>query len=99
MMARRALDDAGYPQVPIATTGKDTKDMHPAFNLGIKFEYRMLWIVAITDVLEELRRKIRPYETQKGMTDKVFDKIIGLLEEAIAIGTRKAYRYLKRGSR
>jgi predicted CoA-substrate-specific enzyme activase len=97
MMARRALDDAGYPQVPIATTGKDTKDMHPAFNLGIKFEYRMLWIVAITDVLEELRRKIRPYETQKGMTDKVFDKIIGLLEEAIAIGTRKAIPVFEEG--
>jgi predicted nucleotide-binding protein (sugar kinase/HSP70/actin superfamily) len=34
MMARQALDDAGYPQVAIATLDKDTKGMHPGFKLN-----------------------------------------------------------------
>jgi len=97
MMARRALDEAGYPQVPIVTTGEDTKDMHPAFTLGLKFEYRMLWVIAMTDVLEELRRKIRPYEITPGMSNRVFNKIIDSLSDSIQVGTRKAIPAFEEG--
>lgn len=76
MMARQALDDAGYEQIPIITTDEDSKGMHPGFKLGPQFELRMLWGLIMNDILEDLRRKIRPYELNKGETDRVFEESI-----------------------
>jgi predicted nucleotide-binding protein (sugar kinase/HSP70/actin superfamily) len=76
MMARQALDDAGYPQVPIVTTDKDTKNMHPGFTMNAFFELRMLWGLIMTDILEDLRRKIRPYEEVPGSTNKLFEESV-----------------------
>ena len=76
MMARQALDDAGYPQVPIITTDKDTKNMHPGFTMNAFFELRMLWGLIMTDILEDLRRKIRPYEEAAGSTNALFEESV-----------------------
>ncbi|MDR3335449.1 MAG: acyl-CoA dehydratase activase [Treponema sp.] len=85
-LARRALDAAGFSQVPIATTDKlDTKNMYPGFKLGLAFEMRMLWGTVIMDILEELRRKIRPYEVNPGQTEQVFTAGI----DAVAEGMRQ----------
>ncbi len=84
-LARKALDDAGYPQVPILTTGEDNKDMHPGFKAGIKFQLRMLWGLTMMDAMEDMVRKLRPYEINKGETQKVFDEYI----ERIATGIEK----------
>ncbi|THB67617.1 MAG: activase [Spirochaetaceae bacterium] len=88
-VARRALDAAGYSQVPIITTGEDTKDMHPDFSLSPLFQYRMLWGLAGLDILEALRRKIRPYEKVKGNTDEVFYTWVHRLAAAMDVSLRK----------
>ncbi|MFP4301773.1 MAG: acyl-CoA dehydratase activase [Spirochaetaceae bacterium] len=89
-LARKALDEAGYEQVPIITTDEDTKNMHPAFKLGTRFELRMLWGLAIIDALEDLRRRIRPYEVNGGETDKLFEAHIDRIAEALEGSTRRA---------
>ncbi len=76
MMARQALDDAGYGQIPIITTDTDKKNLHPGFKLSPLFELRMLWGLIMNDILEDLRRKIRPYELNKGETDAVFERAV-----------------------
>jgi predicted nucleotide-binding protein (sugar kinase/HSP70/actin superfamily) len=74
-LARKALDAAGFSHVPIITTDKlDSKNMFPGFKLGILFEIHVLWGIIIADILEDLRRKIRPYEKNPGETDALFDK-------------------------
>lgn len=88
-LARKALDEAGYSQVPIITTDKlDTRNMYPGFKLGTGFELRMLWGLVMMDILEELRRKIRPYEKNRGETDQVFSHVI----EGIATGLEQSIR-------
>ncbi|MDR1627048.1 MAG: acyl-CoA dehydratase activase [Spirochaetia bacterium] len=82
-LARRALDEAGFSQVPIITTDKlDSKNMYPGFRLGMAFEIRMLWGLVMMDILEDLFRKIRPYEKNPGETNRVFEAAI----DAIAAG-------------
>ncbi|MDR2579661.1 MAG: acyl-CoA dehydratase activase-related protein, partial [Fibromonadaceae bacterium] len=73
VMCRKALDEAGYPNIPILTTGSDTKDMHPGFNAGIDFRLHMLWGMAIMDGIEIMFRAIRPYEKNIGESQKVYD--------------------------
>ena len=89
-LARKALDEAGYEKVPIITTDEDTKNMHPAFKLGTRFELRMLWGLAIIDALEDLRRRIRPYEVNGGETDALFDSHIDRIAEALEGSSRRA---------
>ncbi|GHV70308.1 2-hydroxyglutaryl-CoA dehydratase [Spirochaetia bacterium] len=96
-LARRALDEAGFTKVPIVTTDKlDSKDMYPGFKLGMAFEMRMLWGIIIIDILEDLLRRIRPYEINAGETERIFsdtvDKVAGALQRRGIHGAVKAYR-------
>ncbi len=85
-LARKALDEAGYPEVPIVTTGKDTKGIHPGFKMTLKDQTRMLWGLTIVDTYEMMLRRIRPYETNKGLTDIIFNRHIKRLGENIHRG-------------
>ncbi|MCA1755368.1 MAG: acyl-CoA dehydratase activase-related protein [Spirochaeta sp.] len=94
-LARSALDEAGYKDIPIITIGDDTKNMHPGFRLSPHFQLRMLWALAITDALETMRRRTRAYEDRKGETDRVFDVHLERICTAISLGHRDAMKGLE----
>ena len=89
-LARKALDEAGYKDVRILTTGKDDKNIHPGFKAGTRFLLKMLVGLAVIDALEYMRRRVRPYELQTGNADAVF-------ETELARCTKAANRSLRRG--
>ncbi len=96
-LARRAMDDAGYPEVPIITTDVDTKNMHPGFSLSPVFQLRMLWGLAIVDALEALRLRLRPYEVRPGDVDAVFEEIVEETAAGIEVSVRRALRAFENG--
>lgn len=96
MMARGALDAAGYPQIPIITTDEDFRGLHPGFKLSALFEYRMLWGLVMVDALEDLRRKVRPYEVEAGSTDRLFDECLADIDTAFDRGVGSALRAYRR---
>ncbi|GHV14335.1 hypothetical protein AGMMS49938_10280 [Fibrobacterales bacterium] len=73
VMCRKALDEAGYPRVPILTTGTDRKNMHPGFKAGLDFQIHMLWGMAMMDGIEIMFRTVRPYEKNRGETQRVYN--------------------------
>jgi len=73
VMCRKALDEAGYPGVPILTTGSDTKNMHPGFRAGVDFRVHMLWGMAMMDGIEIMFRATRPYEKNRGESLRVYN--------------------------
>lgn len=74
-LLRKALDDAGYSQVPILTNDDvDSHNMHPGFKMNILSAMRIAFAMPMIDVLEELLRKIRPYEKKKGSADQMFER-------------------------
>jgi predicted nucleotide-binding protein (sugar kinase/HSP70/actin superfamily) len=96
-LTRKALDDAGYPQVPIYSTDiHDLKNIHPGFRLSEISFARAGWTLIMMEILEDLRRKIRPYEFEKGETDRVFevstDKIADALLHGGMMGALRAYK-------
>ena len=97
-LLRRALNAAGFEQVPIVSTDPaDTKEMHPGFRLGVMFNVRSLWVITMMDMLEELRRQIRPYELNKGETNRIFDETIDAIARGIDRGILPAIKAYKRG--
>ncbi|MFR3921084.1 MAG: acyl-CoA dehydratase activase-related protein [Dysosmobacter welbionis] len=75
---RKALDSAGFENVPILTTDPgDTKGIHPGVSmLGARSVLLAAWAFSMLDILEELCRKIRPYETAAGETNRVFSECV-----------------------
>lgn len=104
-LLRKALDDAGYPQVPILTNDdEDSHHMHPGFRMNLLSAARIAFALPMIDVLEELLRKIRPYELVPGSAEQAFEKamdavVTGLQEHGIhgaRSGFRKAIRIMER---
>ena len=96
-LLRKALDDAGYKQVPIITNDmSDIHNMHPGYRMNIQSMYRVMVGMAMFDIYEEMLRKIRPYELHKGDADKAFNSAMDLLTNELKyhgiIGAIKAFK-------
>jgi predicted CoA-substrate-specific enzyme activase len=84
VLTRKALDDAGYPQVPILSTDLfDPKKLHPGYRLSVISYGRIAACMIMIDILEDLRRKIRPYELEPGETDRVFEASVDAVSEGL----------------
>lgn len=73
VLARKALDEAGYPEVSIVTTGKkDEKHVNPGFSLGLRFQYSLLWGLSTLDAMNDILLATRPYEINSGECDRKY---------------------------
>ena len=96
-LLRRAMDAAGFQEVPIVSTDPvDSKEMHPGVHMGMIFNLQSLWALTMMDLLEELRRQIRPYELRPGETNAAFDRGIGRITAALERGTLPAVSAFRR---
>ncbi len=76
-LLRKALDDAGYSQVPIITNDDiDAHNVHPGFKMNTLSAIRIAFGLPMIDALEELLRKIRPYEVTSGSANTAFDRAV-----------------------
>ena len=96
-LTRSALDDAGFPQVPILSTDfVDSKNMHPGYRFNQLTYAKLSWCLIMLEILDNLRRKIRPYEIVPGETDRVVeaetDAIIAAMEHKGMLGALAAYK-------
>ncbi|NLB64338.1 MAG: CoA activase [Fibrobacter sp.] len=91
-LARKALDEAGYVDVPIVTTGVDDKDMHPGFDAGLGFRLKLLWGIPLMDAIEAMVRTVRPYEINPGETQEVYEYWLRKVLGDAAVSHRKALK-------
>ena len=93
-LLRKALDAAGYTGVPVITTDpNDTKESHPGVHLlGIGSVLEAVHIFMMLDIIVELARKTRPYETEIGATNRVLRQCVDKLSSAIRKGIGAAKR-------
>ena len=76
-LLRKALDDAGYAHVPIITNDDaDYHNLHPGFKMSTTSAARIAFGLPMIDALEELLRKMRPYELVPGSADAAFEKAV-----------------------
>lgn len=95
-LLRKAMDDAGFADVPILTNDDvDYHNIHPGFKLNLMASMRIAFALPMIDVLEELLRKIRPYETEAGSTERAFEKgmdaVIGGLQHHGIHGAKRGF--------
>lgn len=96
-LLRKALDDAGFAQVPVLTNDdKDYHNMHPGFRMNLLSALRLAFALPMIDALEELLRKIRPYELTEGSAERAFergmDALVDGLEKQGIHGAEKGFQ-------
>lgn len=96
-LLRKALDACGYQQVPILTNDDvDYHNVHPGFKMNLYTAMCIAFGLPMIDALEELLRKIRPYELEPGSADAAFDKALAVTTEGLAkngiSGAKKAFK-------
>ena len=97
-LLRKALDDAGFAQVPILTNDdKDSHHQHPGYKMDLAASLRIAFALPMIDALEELLRKIRPYELVPGSAGRAFDQALDLVVDGLERhGIRGAQRGFRR---
>ena len=96
-LLRKALDDAGFPNVAILTNDDvDYHNLHPGFRMNLLTAARIAFGLPMIDVLEELLRKIRPYELTEGSADRAFeaalDEVMSGMERSGISGAKKGFQ-------
>lgn len=91
-LLRKGLDASGFSDVPILTTDvNDTKRNHPGvFLLGVSAVLEAVWTFMMLDMLTDVCRKTRPYEINKGETDRVYNHCVEMLADGIRKGIGNA---------
>ncbi len=86
-LLRKALDDAGFADVPILTNDdQDPHQLHPGFQMELLTSVRIAFALPMIDALEALLRKIRPYELEKGSAQRAFDQGLDALANGLEHG-------------
>ncbi len=71
---RKALKDAGFPQVPVISFNVVGMEKNPGFKITLGLAERLLKMVVYGDLLQKLLTKNRAYEVNKGETEELFNK-------------------------
>ena len=71
---RKALRDAGFPQVPVVSFNIVGMEKNAGFKITIPLMEKLLKSVIYGDLLQKLLLKNRVYEINKGETQKLYDK-------------------------
>ncbi|MDO4618882.1 MAG: acyl-CoA dehydratase activase-related protein [Clostridia bacterium] len=86
---RKALKEAGYGQVPVVSLNVSGLESNPGFKLTPLLICDIIKACIFGDLLMTLQLATRPYEINKGETDRVLRNLISELYENFVLGERK----------
>ncbi|MFV0430403.1 MAG: acyl-CoA dehydratase activase-related protein [Arachnia sp.] len=73
-LLRKALADAGYPQVPVLAVSLQGLESNPGFKLSPAMIHPVLQALVLGDLLQTLTLRVRPYEDIPGSANELYDK-------------------------
>ena len=89
---RKALKDAGFPQVPVISFNVVGMEKMPGFKISVGLVERLLKMVVYGDLLQKLLMKNRAYEVHKGETQELFNKWMEKCKKLIEKSTNKEFK-------
>jgi len=89
---RIVLDELGYPDVPILAPQQATTFYQTLASYGKDFDRRAWLGICAVDILDKLLRETRPYEINRGETERIYNECLKRIEEAVENGEIYKYR-------
>ena len=91
-LLRKAVTDAGYPNIPIISFNVAGMDKSPGFKITLPLAHKMLMAVVYGDLLMRLLLGTRPYETVKGTSKKLYDQWLKKCKNSLENPNFKDYK-------
>ena len=82
-LIRKALIDAGYPQVPVIALSTQGFEDNPGFKATPTLLHRAIKALVVGDLLLKCLMRVRPYEVEKGSADKLYQMWDTIVRETI----------------
>ena len=82
-MIRKALVDAGYPQIPIIAISTQGLEDNPGFKATPPLLHRAIKALILGDLLMKCLYRVRPYEVEKGSANKLYELWDTIVRETI----------------
>ena len=89
---RKALKDAGFPNVPVISFNIVGMEKMPGFKLTVSLMEKLLKCVVYGDLLQKMLTKNRVYEINKGETKQLFDKWMERCKKLIKKSSNKEFK-------
>ena len=82
-LIRKALVDAGYPQIPIIAISTQGLEDNPGFKATPPLLHRAIKALILGDLLMKCLYRVRPYEVEKGSANKLYELWDTIVRETI----------------
>ena len=82
-LIRKALVDAGYPQIPVIAISTQGLEDNPGFKATLPLLHRAIKALILGDLLMKCLYRVRPYEVEKGSANKLYELWDTIVREAI----------------
>jgi predicted CoA-substrate-specific enzyme activase len=89
---RKALDDSGFPHVPIISLNAVGMEKGDGFKLSLPLLHRLMMCVVYGDLLMHTLFRTRPYEKEAGAADALCETWAARCKEAVADGGFRRFR-------
>jgi predicted CoA-substrate-specific enzyme activase len=89
---RKALREAGFPQVPVVSINFSRMEPNPGFKFTVKFAIRIMMAVLFGDLLMNVLLRTRPYEVNKGSANELYMSWVKKCSEIIRRGKKSEYK-------
>ena len=73
-LIRKALIDAGYPQIPVIAISTQGIEDNPGFKATPALLHRVIKALIIGDLLMKCLYRVRPYEVEKGAANRLYEQ-------------------------
>lgn len=88
---RKALSDAGYPQVPVLAISVQGIESNGGFTVTYPMIRKSMAAIVLGDLIVRVSNRMRPYEVVKGTTNDLKEKWLSKLENEIPTMKRADY--------
>lgn len=88
-LLRKALNDAGFPQVPVVSVSLGNKgvESNPGFKYTLPMLKRIVVAILYGDLFERVVYRTRPYELEKGQIDALHEEWLKKVESNVRNGS------------
>ena len=91
-LLKRALDEAGFHNVPIISLNVAGLDKSPGFKITLPLVKKAIMGMIYGDLLMRVLYRTRPYEKNKGETDRIFEKWMERCKSDLCTLNRNVFR-------
>ena len=82
-LIRKALIDAGYPQIPVIAISTQGLEDNPGFKVTPALLHRTVKALILGDLLMKCLYRVRPYEVEKGAANRLYEQWDVIVREVL----------------